>query len=575
MIQFSPVIASPLAVFESPKAIAIPGASAKAKSDAAASSTLSVSPLPAALMLESTPPRALPSRPELASSTDKPDPSKTREWTDLQGNFRVEAQFIGVDPGGKVILHKINGVKIAVAVDKLSLVDQDYVKKAELVKHLPYVPPPAANGTFGKDGLDFDALKRIDNLKEKENLRKIDEKIAQRLQSDEERAIQERARQRAQQEQQDAEFARRLQEEEEQSSTIPVNVTSATTSSSAVRPAASSNVAVPSLAPPPATGGRAGRRLSVTGISETSVVFGGSNTSAPVTPTSSTNTGAPVSAPPAPRPSGDSISAGATPISIFPNAPRTSTPPTSATTTTTTTGAAWASFDQAQFQVTQPAVRADWHQATPSNPFGFAPTTTTATQPAAAVPTNPFTWASSSSSTAASSSTTTTTATTTAAFLSEPRGRSRTIESRSAFGMPTASAFLQQPQQPAQVATPFGFVAQQQQQPSVFPAPSQGMIPSRSMESVPGSANGSSAFYGSNVPMAPVMQPTKTDTAYINLSDPYAVFKSPDELYQPSVFGVRQPAPLPQPQPQQPQQQQQWDPWGRPVQPPQQQQYMY
>ncbi|KAK5941436.1 cytoskeletal protein binding protein [Knufia obscura] len=58
----------------------------------------------------------------------KPDQSKIRTWTDHSGSFKVDAQFLGV-ADGKIHLHKVNGVKIAVPAAKMSQVDLDYVEK--------------------------------------------------------------------------------------------------------------------------------------------------------------------------------------------------------------------------------------------------------------------------------------------------------------------------------------------------------------------------------------------------------------------------------------------------------------
>lgn len=58
-----------------------------------------------------------------------PDPKKSRIWADRSGTFKVEAQFIGCSDG-KIHLHKSNGVKIAVAADKLSDDDIIYVERA-------------------------------------------------------------------------------------------------------------------------------------------------------------------------------------------------------------------------------------------------------------------------------------------------------------------------------------------------------------------------------------------------------------------------------------------------------------
>lgn len=57
----------------------------------------------------------------------EPDPSKTRTWTDRSGAFKVEAQFIGLKDG-KIHLHKLNGVKIAVSVSKMAIEDLEYVE---------------------------------------------------------------------------------------------------------------------------------------------------------------------------------------------------------------------------------------------------------------------------------------------------------------------------------------------------------------------------------------------------------------------------------------------------------------
>lgn len=63
-----------------------------------------------------------------SKSKSKPNPNKIRTWVDKSGSFRVEAEFLGcVD--GKIHLHKYNGVKIAVAAEKLCAADLDYVEK--------------------------------------------------------------------------------------------------------------------------------------------------------------------------------------------------------------------------------------------------------------------------------------------------------------------------------------------------------------------------------------------------------------------------------------------------------------
>lgn len=63
-----------------------------------------------------------------SKSKSKPDSSKVRKWTDRSKAFTVEAQFIGLQEG-KIHLHKVNGIKIAVPVAKMSVEDLEYVEK--------------------------------------------------------------------------------------------------------------------------------------------------------------------------------------------------------------------------------------------------------------------------------------------------------------------------------------------------------------------------------------------------------------------------------------------------------------
>ncbi|KAI1387043.1 uncharacterized protein F4822DRAFT_411951 [Hypoxylon trugodes] len=63
-----------------------------------------------------------------SGSKPKPDPSKVRTWTDRSKSFSVEAQFLGLKDG-KINLHKMNGVKIAVPVAKMSIEDIEYVER--------------------------------------------------------------------------------------------------------------------------------------------------------------------------------------------------------------------------------------------------------------------------------------------------------------------------------------------------------------------------------------------------------------------------------------------------------------
>lgn len=62
------------------------------------------------------------------SGKSKPDPSKVRTWTDRSKSFSVDAQFLGMKDG-KLNLHKVNGVKIAVPIVKMSIEDLEYVER--------------------------------------------------------------------------------------------------------------------------------------------------------------------------------------------------------------------------------------------------------------------------------------------------------------------------------------------------------------------------------------------------------------------------------------------------------------
>ncbi|KAG7100541.1 Actin cytoskeleton-regulatory complex protein sla1 like [Verticillium longisporum] len=57
----------------------------------------------------------------------KPDAAEVRTWTDRSKSFSVDAQFLGLKDG-KINLHKMNGVKIAVPIAKMSLEDLEYVE---------------------------------------------------------------------------------------------------------------------------------------------------------------------------------------------------------------------------------------------------------------------------------------------------------------------------------------------------------------------------------------------------------------------------------------------------------------
>ncbi|KAK4932980.1 cytoskeletal protein binding protein [Elasticomyces elasticus] len=63
-----------------------------------------------------------------APAKSKPNMSRLRTWTDRSGTFKVEAEFIGLREG-KIHLHKTNGVKIAVPVNKMAVEDLEYVEE--------------------------------------------------------------------------------------------------------------------------------------------------------------------------------------------------------------------------------------------------------------------------------------------------------------------------------------------------------------------------------------------------------------------------------------------------------------
>ncbi|CAN9096811.1 unnamed protein product [Alternaria alternata] len=63
-----------------------------------------------------------------SKSSSKPNAAKVRTWTDRSGSFKVEAEFILIKDG-KIHLHKVNGVKIAVPVTKMSVEDLEYVER--------------------------------------------------------------------------------------------------------------------------------------------------------------------------------------------------------------------------------------------------------------------------------------------------------------------------------------------------------------------------------------------------------------------------------------------------------------
>ena len=55
-----------------------------------------------------------------------------RLWTDITGKYSVEARFVGFT-GDTVRLQKGNGRYVRVAIDSLSLMDQQLVRRTETI----------------------------------------------------------------------------------------------------------------------------------------------------------------------------------------------------------------------------------------------------------------------------------------------------------------------------------------------------------------------------------------------------------------------------------------------------------
>ena len=67
---------------------------------------------------EHSPPRAVPTS----------EPSKLRTWTSSDGLFSVEAEFVSLT-AGKVKLKKLDGSIIAIAIEKLSRADREWIDR--------------------------------------------------------------------------------------------------------------------------------------------------------------------------------------------------------------------------------------------------------------------------------------------------------------------------------------------------------------------------------------------------------------------------------------------------------------
>ncbi|KAI8926965.1 hypothetical protein BC831DRAFT_413476 [Entophlyctis helioformis] len=101
----------------------------------------------------SRPVTSAPKDTKVKPANEMPDPSKLRKWKDRSGSFEVDAAYVGLSEG-KVQLHKSNGVKIAVPLEKLSPADVEYVQSLPGNEHLaaasgatPAPPKPKTGGS--------------------------------------------------------------------------------------------------------------------------------------------------------------------------------------------------------------------------------------------------------------------------------------------------------------------------------------------------------------------------------------------------------------------------------------------
>lgn len=63
----------------------------------------------------------------------EPTPGRTRVWSDKTGQFKVEAEYLGLN-GNKIRLHKLNGVIIEVPMEKMSTEDVQLIRRHEARK---------------------------------------------------------------------------------------------------------------------------------------------------------------------------------------------------------------------------------------------------------------------------------------------------------------------------------------------------------------------------------------------------------------------------------------------------------
>ncbi|TPX75346.1 hypothetical protein CcCBS67573_g03392 [Chytriomyces confervae] len=82
---------------------------------------------------------------EKKAQTDKPNAARIRKWVDKSGGFTVEAEFLGIQDN-KVQLHKVNGVKIAVPLEKLAASELEHIRTIPGYEHLNAPAPVASVG---------------------------------------------------------------------------------------------------------------------------------------------------------------------------------------------------------------------------------------------------------------------------------------------------------------------------------------------------------------------------------------------------------------------------------------------
>ncbi|CAI4055051.1 hypothetical protein SKDZ_02G1000 [Saccharomyces kudriavzevii ZP591] len=128
------------------------------------------------------------------NAKDFPNPKKSRLWVDRSGTFKVDAEFIGCAKG-KIHLHKANGVKIAVAADKLSNEDLAYVEKITgfSLEKFKVSDGSSSHGTDSRDS-ERERRRRLKEQEEKERDRRLKERELYELKKARELLDEERSR---------------------------------------------------------------------------------------------------------------------------------------------------------------------------------------------------------------------------------------------------------------------------------------------------------------------------------------------------------------------------------------------